>query len=213
MLGQFYTENYAYIFQKMEIPLNIENIIEPFAGEGHLFELIDIDKRLESYDIEPKHPSVIKRDTLFDPPSYENKYILTNPPFLARNKCKDKKIFDKYKQNDLYKCFISCIIKEVCLGGMIILPLNFLCSIRKGDVELRKEFLEKYQILKVNVFEKQVFKDTSYTVCSIQFERRNNNTPIEFTIFADDIKVVCFDLNKENNYTIGGEIYFLKHKN
>lgn len=30
-----------------------------------------------------------------------NKFVLTNPPYLARNKSIDKTVFDKYKTNDL----------------------------------------------------------------------------------------------------------------
>jgi hypothetical protein len=37
--GQFYTTNYNYILQNMNIPDNITDIIEPFAGNGDLLNL------------------------------------------------------------------------------------------------------------------------------------------------------------------------------
>lgn len=77
-----------------------------------------------------------------NPPNYKDKYVITNPPYLARNKSKDKKFFDKYDVNDLFKCFIKELITNICLGGIIIIPLNFWSSIRQNDIELRKSFLK-----------------------------------------------------------------------
>jgi tRNA1(Val) A37 N6-methylase TrmN6 len=89
-LGQFYTTNYEYILQDMIIDNNITNIIEPFCGNGDLLNFINKDKYiLETYDIEPKKNYIIKRNTLLNPPEYKNKFILTNPPYLARNKSKN----------------------------------------------------------------------------------------------------------------------------
>ena len=171
-LGQFYTTNYEYILQNLIIPEETTCIIEPFAGNGDLLNFIkNKDKyTIESYDIEPKQDYIIKRDTLKNPPNYDNKFVLTNPPYLARNKCDDKEIYNKYNTNDLYKCFLLDIIDSNCLGGIIIIPLNFISSIRKSDIELRKLFLEKFNIVNLNIFEEQVFNDTKYSVCSFQFE-------------------------------------------
>ena len=138
-LGQFYTTNYQYILKNMKIPDNIKNIIEPFVGCGDLLKFIDKNKyNIELYDIEPKYNDTIKKDTLLEPPIYDNKFVLTNPPYLARNKNEDKTLYDKYNTNDLYKCFIINLIDSFCFGGIIIIPLNFISSIRKSDIELRK---------------------------------------------------------------------------
>lgn len=211
-LGQFYTTNYEYILQNLEIPENIKDIVEPFAGNGDLLNFIDKTKyNLECYDIDPKQDYIIKRDTLVDPPNFLNKFILTNPPYLARNKCDNKTLYDRYNTNDLYKCFIEILIRSECKGGILIIPLNFLCSIRKSDIELRKRFLEKYDIKKINIFEEQVFEDTSYTICSFIFEiSMGNCNDIECFIYPNK-KIMRFSLNSQNNYTIGGEIY--NHKN
>ncbi len=177
--GQFYTTNYDVIFQEMDLGIFTGShvcIVEPFVGKGHLIEYIKSKKEegsftLECYDIDPKCDFVNgKRDTLLDPPSYKNKIVVTNPPYLAKNKCKDKVCFDKYNVNDLYKCFMETIIADPPLGGLIIIPLNFWCSIRDMDIQLRKRFLSKFNVHRVNVFEQSVFEDTSYTVCSILFE-------------------------------------------
>jgi hypothetical protein len=215
-LGQFYTTNYEYILQNLYIPENITKIIEPFTGNGDLLNFIkDKDKYdIECYDIEPKKDFIIEQDTILNPPNISNSFILTNPPYLARNKSMDKELFDKYKTNDLYKCFIEILITNDCLGGILIVPLNFICSIRKNDIDLRKKFMFKYNIIILNIFEEQVFEDTSYTICSFQFELKEIRELREIK----EIKSYIYPSNKEfnikldnsNNYTIGGDIYNLK---
>jgi type I restriction-modification system DNA methylase subunit len=210
-LGQFYTTNYEYILSNMKVPDKVETIIEPFVGNGDLLNFISKGNyELELYDIDPKITDTIKRDTLKNPPDYTGKFILTNPPYLARNKSKNKDIYEKYKCDDLYKCFILNIISNVAQGGIIIIPLNFLSSIRKADIELRKKFLQKYYVKNINIFEEQVFTDTSYAVCSICFVKKQNDevNNIKCYIYPSK-KEIHISLNSENNYTIGGEIYNL----
>ena len=220
ILGQFYTTNHEYILQGFKIPDNIINIVEPFTGNGDLIIYIEkeqeknkVNYNIECYDIEPKKDYIIKEDTINNPPNYNNKYIITNPPYLARNKSKDKLLFDKYGVNDLYKCVIKDILTNICLGGIFIIPLNFWSSIRIADIELRKLFLEKYDIILLNIFEEQVFNDTTYTICSFQFElKKNNNNKLNIIVYPSKT-IINTELNDNNNYMIGGDIYNLQLKN
>jgi hypothetical protein len=218
VLGQFFTTNYDYILQNIKIPDNIQNIIEPFTGNGDLIEFVKNHNKnynIECYDIEPKKDYIIKQDTLINPPDYSNKFIITNPPYLARNKSHNKKIYDKFNSNDLYKCFIISIINNLSIGGIIIIPLNFWSSIRKSDIQLRKKFLSYYSVHSVNVFEETVFNDTSYTICSFMFLLNNNNnndTEIKFNIYPSK-KTLSTKLNNDNNFIIGGELYNLQTSN
>ena len=211
-LGQFYTTNYEYILKNMDIPKDIKYIIEPFAGNCDLLDFVQNKENyiIESYDIDPKNSDIIKRDTLKNPPCYENKFVITNPPYLARNKNKDKELYDKYNCNDLYKCFIISLIKDQCLGGIMIIPLNFMSSIRKSDIGLRKQFLEKYTINILNIFEEQVFNDTKYSVCSILFKKRlYTDVGIITAYIYPSNRTIEIILADKNNFTIGGEIYNL----
>jgi hypothetical protein len=220
-LGQFFTTNYKYILDGMVIPDNIKNVIEPFTGNGDLLKFLTPNKyALECYDIDPKHDYITKRDTITNPPDYKDKFILTNPPYLARNKSgsDEKAAFDKYGVNDLYKCFMKEITVNKCLGGIVIIPLNFWSSIRNGDIALRQVFLEVYSITRLNIFEERVFDDTTYTVCALQFTRKNDliqTTPnsntsniIDTWIFPSKANIQS-NLDDNNNYLIGGDIYKL----
>ena len=61
----------------------------------------------------------------------------------------------------------------------------------------------------MNIFEEKVFEDTSYTICSFQFEKKIKEKTIECYINPSKNKI-NFNLNELNNYTLGGEIYNLK---
>lgn len=224
-LGQFFTKNVDYILHGFSIPDDVSEIIEPFAGECDLLKFIEsknasLLENAKCYDIDPKKENVIHRDTLKEPLDYNGKFVITNPPYLARNKnAKDKSLYEKYGVNDLYKCFIQQLVLGSCRGGILIIPLNFWCSVRKNDVHLRRTFLEKYHIVRLNIFEERVFDDTSYTICSFQFcartsnnNKEDSNNTIEICIFPSKTQL-CLVLNASNNYTFGGELYSLPKQN
>ena len=223
-LGQFYTTNQEYILQGIDIPSNVINIIEPFTGNGDLLKFIEKNNKkynIKCYDINPKNnnSNIIIQDTLMNPPDYNNMYLITNPPYLARNKSTNKTLFDKYDVNDLYKCLIKELLVNKCIGGILIIPLNFWSSIRLADIELRRSFLKIYNIILLNIFEEQVFDDTTYTTCSFQFELKHNELKhntlpsiLNIIIYPSKVKITT-ELNDGNNYMIGGEIYNLKLKN
>lgn len=215
-LGQFFTTNYEYILKNIKIPENISEIVEPFAGNKDLIKYLGTYKKdflYDLYDIDPKHNDIKKQDTILNPPDMSNKFILTNPPYLAKNKTGKEYIeyFKKYNDvNDLYKCFIKILIKQTVCGGILIIPLNFFCSVRKMDINLRKDFMNKYDIIKLNIFKEKIFEDTSYSICSFLFILNNNNVlkDIDTYIYPDN-KNITMKISKKN-YLFGGEIYDLK---
>jgi hypothetical protein len=212
-LGQFMTTNSDYIFKGMALPMFKGRYIEPFAGNGDLVEFLVARKvnrnRIDCYDIEPKHEYIQRRDSLMDALDYKDCYVVTNPPYLARNKSEDKTIFDEYGLNDLYKCFLKQLIQSPPIGGMVIIPLNFWSSIRGMDITLREQFLSVFTITHLNIFEESVFSDTSYTICSFQFIKKENTENRVKAVFLPSNTQFDFVLNSENQYTFGGEIYTL----
>jgi len=209
--GQFYTVNHSYIMDGFDKPTS--KVLEPFAGKGDLLDWLD-HTNYEAYDIDPKRDDIMKRDTLENPPCYKDTFIITNPPYLARNKCNSKKIFDKYETNDLYKCFINSLInqEEGCLGGIFIIPAGFFLSPRDVDVKCRNNFMSRYKITKVKFFEETVFPDTPTTVVAFSFVK--SPKLLEFQLVnwvqrpSGESKI--FKMEKSNKWIIGGDIYNLQ---
>lgn len=175
-LGQFYSARWQELLVGLHVPKDMV-IIEPFVGAGDLLNACHQESQFELYDIDPQDTSTIRRDTIADPPRYAGKFVLTNPPYLARNKSPDKKPYDRYGVNDLYKCFITELTRQdAAAGGILVLPLNFWSGVRRADVALRTAFLRKYDVVRLNVFEQQMFPDTTAAVCTFQFVPRDKAT-------------------------------------
>jgi hypothetical protein len=214
--GQFYTTNSNYILQGLPLPPpDARCILEPFAGQGDLLDWVKnkgVSLPIEAYDIEPKKEGIVQRDTLLNPPDTLNAWILTNPPYLARNKSSTKTLFDKYDTNDLYKCFLlSLATQNNCKGGIVIIPAGFFFSPRDIDVRCRHEFLSKFRILKVNYFEETVFADTSTTVVAFAFEKSSvelKEQEVEWCLYPGG-KTQRFTMSSIYNWIIGGDIYNL----
>lgn len=213
--GQFYTTHSSYILDGFCLPRNIQRIIEPFAGQGDLLEWVhkmDPQTTVEAYDIEPKKPGIQQRDTLRNPPNYKDAWIITNPPYLARNKSKTKDIYDLYNTNDLYKCFLTSVVQqENCRGGIFIIPAGFFFSPREIDVRCRNAFLTRFRITKVKYFEEPVFEDTSTTIVAFSFERSNEilkTQEVEWIKTPSNVQKI-FTMSAENDWIIGGDIYKL----
>ncbi len=201
-LGQFYTTNADYILQNLSIPSNVE-LIEPFAGNGDLIKWANLDN-IEMYDIDPKINNCLKRDTLLNPPIYKNKFIITNPPYLNKNKSKDKTIFDKYNTDDLYKASILSFINGNCVGGILIVPVNFICQ---NSSKLRNLFFKKYHITKLNIFEETVFDDTSYPICSFEFHIGSYADNVIDTTFYPSNKKINLTLSNELSYSLTTKLF------
>lgn len=205
-LGQFYTTNSEYILQNIELPENIK-IVEPFVGQGDLIKWVEKKikyKSIETYDLDPKIKCTKVGDTIKFPPLYKNKFVITNPPYLAKNKNTNKELYDKYGVDDLYKAFIITLIDGNCEGGIMIIPLNFFSS---ENGETRIKFLSKYRIGHVNVFEEQVFNDTSYTICAFNFfkSEKLKEQDVKFMIYPSK-KEMTFNLSEKDGFRIGGNI-------
>jgi hypothetical protein len=232
--GQFYTVRSNYIldgFDEFLTEGGITKIVEPFAGQGDLLDWIrtQFDKALAqfdgakakfdgseqplpviSYDLDPKRPDIVQRDTLLDPPDYTGAFVLTNPPFLARNKAADKTVFDRYGTNDLYKCFLASLTgRSKPEAGILILPVGFFLSVRPLDELCRHSFLSTFRVVSVRCFEEAVFPDTSTSVVALAFTRSDeplSEQEIPWTFLPSGDKRT-FRIQAATGWMVGGEIY------
>lgn len=226
-LGQFFTKNSKYILNSLYSILPFDHniiVVDPFAGEEDLLKYVKKNRsnaETIAYDLDPKTENSILRNSLLDPIDLEGKWVITNPPYLAKNKTKEKTPFLKYKTDDLYKCSLKMIGgfcgNSPCEGGIVIIPLNFFCD---RDDTLRKWFLSKYVISSLRIFQERVFEDTNYTVCAFSFRKCENTMQrIKSVKFfpekEEEKKENGFRLSESEGYRIGAPFFqrVRRHKN
>jgi len=208
-LGQFFTTNSNHILQGFEDVIKDKKVMDPFAGGGDLLQWAERNGAESTcgLDIDPKLVSdkISLNDSLVSIPNA--KFNLTNPPYLAKNKMSSD-LKTKYLNND-YEDFYLLSIKRIVDSdpdeGIIIIPVNFF-SAENSDA-LRKEFLNKYNIIKVNYFKNQVFADTTYNVVAFNYVRNRENSikqRITVTSYPGG-KSKSFDLEERYNYRIAGK--------
>lgn len=196
---QHFTKQYERILKN--IKFYPEKAIDPFAGECDL-KNYSPNTNWTFYDIEPKNEYVLKNDSLLNPIDYTDKTIITNPPYLAKNKTSEfDEIFKKYNVDDLYKASILSLIG--CKNGILIIPINFFTDENSKDI--RNIFLSQYKVTYVNVFENQVFENTTYNVCSFYFEKGKTSEVVFYNV--DSNKSTNIILSKDFDYRLGGEFY------
>lgn len=198
--GQYFSKNAELIDAFRHRVGKDDILIDPFAGAMDL--LNQFDNFNESYDLFPQNEGTIRHNSLLTPVSYHNKFILTNPPFLNINKSEDKEIFELYETDDLYKAALKTII-ATGEKGIIILPSAFWFNERSAAI--RKEFLEAFNVPEVMVFNKQMFEDTTYTVCSFYFEK-GPSAATQFTIVGNNPATTTLTFSPENNYSIAEDV-------
>lgn len=229
-LGQFYTRAYEKLLDGFAGPPPGAAVVEPFAGAGHLVAWArakGYTGPIEAFDIDPAPMpgralpvDIVARDTLRSPPDYAGRWVLTNPPYLAKNKTDGTSadLFDRHGTNDLYKVFFETLLGAGAEGGLVIVPINFWSSVRPADGALRGRFLEEFEVLRLCLFEERVFEDTSYAVCAFAFARRATARPPGPVRIAAHVSpppprpnppMIDMVLDPAYGYRIGGELWEL----
>lgn len=186
-LGQYFTEynpfeNDGFLSWANECDLENSIVLEPFAGSNNLVNMLKKMKlcsRFVSYDIEPKSKNIIKQDTLSHfPRGFE--VCITNPPYLAQNSAKRRKIyFPNIIYDDLYKYAL-----EKCLANTkyvaAIIPASFLNS------NLFRDRLSHYILLN-----SKIFIDTDHPVCLALFKPHSDDVDIYYnSIYIDKLSIL-----------------------
>lgn len=206
----FSTDNQLITNLIKDIPDNVL-LIEPFCGTKALMQSF-ADYVWEYYDIDDTLvSSEHRRDTLINVPDYHNKWVITNPPYLAKNKATNHQVFDLYpKYDDLYKIAIHTILSAE--GGILIIPVNFFADERSKTI--RQEFFDNFEIIHCNIFTEQMFEYTAYNVCSFSFKRRTRKDALitfPVVIFPQEEEHII-TLEKQYDWRIGGK-YLKQIKN
>lgn len=126
LLGQFYTtsdpfaNSDAFSLWNAIRPKNVK-VLEPFAGAGSLYSYLN--ENWIGYDIDPKHESIQKRDTILNFPK-EYEVCITNPPYLAKTTSSRKKLNLEMKYQDLYLDCLELMLTH-CSYVAAIIPSTF----------------------------------------------------------------------------------------
>lgn len=146
-------------------------IIEPFCGNGDLLKLLNITDA-NTYDISQNSVAKVHKDTLLENVLVKDSFVITNPPYTANNKLKRDSPYKALMGDgveDLYQIFIKQCIDSNVVGGVIVVPINFITG--KNSMRIRRMFLNKYNVITLNLYELKMFENTTQAVCTIHFRR------------------------------------------
>ncbi len=204
--GQYFTTNADHILSGFEFLVEGKVVVDPFAGGCDLLSwaIRHGATEVQAFDIDPKLENVIKNDSISNPICLKSKFLLTNPPYLSKNKAKpeDKGVFEKWGQSDLYKCHMASLVESDCQEGILILPGNFFCESRPG---IRNLFFEHFSILYAKYWDTPVFEDTTICICAFYFVRGGNKTQTFDMEFDSDRFTMV--LEEKYDYLFGSEFF------
>jgi hypothetical protein len=142
------------LFDGCEKPPKNAIIIDPFAGNGDTIKWIGKDNLIIPYDIDPVAPNIIKRNIFINRLKYYGTYVITRPPQTSKYGSEDRTVFEQYGTDNLYKCFIKCLIVDPPSGGIIVVPESFINGARESLMKRRSNFFRVFKPLRINVFDR-----------------------------------------------------------
>lgn len=208
--GQFFTTAADYILQGLEAYVAGKDVVDPFAGAG---DLLDWAKRhharsIIGYDVDERYCDqcrIFHSDSILAAKRYD--FVITNPPYLNINKANadiKKRYFQQTEFEDLYQLALYSLLDS--REGIVIVPINFLSA--QNAAPIRRRFLERFHIVRMNYFRQPVFEDTTYNVIAFYYhikQKPGDKMHIETVIYPEK-QTVSLELQREYDWTIGGQV-------
>lgn len=122
----------------------------------------------------------VKNNSLINNPCKKNDFILTNPPYMARNTCKrryPKEYKVHFSRNYFSDYYELSLYKYRRYDGIWIIPSNFLSSEYMTDI--KSKLLLDSNFEEVFVFENPIFKDTNISVMSFKLRKKDKHEDIQ----------------------------------
>ena len=199
--GQFFTKHDVWLKEPVVeflSDVNNDTILDPFAGGGDLLNVLK-DKfgytDHEGYDIDPSF-NWRYRNSLIDIPK-TNRLIVTNPPYLAKNSAKRKKL-EEYNYfnsmgsmySDLYQIALTKCMENhdyiVAIVPETIITSDYLNYLIKVDWDKTR------RIDRIIILEENPFTDTTCPVVVVCIGKKDSRLRIykgdEFIGFYEDMK-------------------------
>lgn len=178
--GQFFTKGthwlgapiHAFIKEHLA---GIHEFLDPFAGEGDLLAACAAEFGLKGRGLDISGGDWETNDSLRHIPETSGAFVVTNPPYLARNSARRKGLWpevgqylDERGRDDLYQVALDRCL-EVADFVVAIIPETFLLS-----------SYPKSRLALVMVVEEEMFEDTEAPVCVAAFGPSIEPTPRVF---------------------------------
>lgn len=206
--GQFFTKNARELLARFSPFLKGKDVIDPFAGECDLLDFATENGALSvsGCDLEPLRNFIHKRDSILNPPDFNGKFLLTNPPYLCSNKNKDKTAYDMWGYNDLYKCHIASFVDKVD-EGIIILPSNFLSE---SSPRIRSLFFSHYTIVDCDYYYYPVFPNVTTGIMVFYFKKdlaEEKNFPCRIHYSPSEVVETTVTLSAKYDWLHGKDFF------
>lgn len=196
LLGQYYTVGAPYLLGRFAPLVKHRTVIDPFAGHWHLLDWARDNgaSSVHGWDIELDNPRNQFNDYFQNPiETPKGALVLTNPPYLSQNRNKrgDRRPYEKYGQNDYYKCYLASLVEAKVDEAIVFMPTNFLCE---SSDKARKMFFKDYTIVDGDFWTHEIFAGVKISICVLHI-RREKKQIHEFKLYnrtnGDVIDMVC----------------------
>ena len=209
LLGQYNTENADLILENYKDVVKGKKVQDPFAGQWHLLDWAEREGALSSrgYDIELLDNRTQYNDYFQSPVEVEEgEVVVTNPPYLSRNRNKkgDRTPYDRYNQNDYYKCYLASIVETKAEEVIVIIPGNFLCESR---TKAREALFKDYYIQSGEYWTESIFDGVEISICTLHLKR--GNKPYQEFPMLQRPSGISFEMKllPENGYRHGEDFF------
>lgn len=166
--GSFFTKGASWLLPQVVEFMQAgrpQVILDPFAGGGDLLRAAEgvVSAECRGLDIAPGLGWAVN-DSLQSIPALADGLIVTNPPFLARNSAKRKRVFESVEKyfgrwEDIYQTALDKCL-EAAPRVVAIVPETFINSIYPKD-----------GCVSISILEENPFDDTDCPVCVLCMER------------------------------------------
>jgi hypothetical protein len=199
--GSFYTTDPSWLNEPVRLFLEEAlvaskgRVLDPFAGDGHLLELVGevfrgVEPQLQATGFDISGSSWPLNDSLVSIPNPSGAVILTNPPYLANHSAKRKgvdslvnKYFELSSQDNLYKIALE---KSLDASDYVVavIPETFLLS-----------SFDKSRLVRAVVIEGELFGDTEAPALVACFGPENTSDAeiyvgSEFALTVSELKKI-----------------------
>lgn len=198
----------------IEQPRKGSIVIDPFTGDGAMMKWVGDNNIKLMYDDDPQQSGVIRRDSLIVGVQWAGSFIVTRLPMKRRSEAETDpasahllNLYDRWGTDDLYKCFLKSMMRSYPLGGVVILPAEFLTSYRKSDTDRRINFFRAFNIKRANIFTDRFLPGTKHLPMAIEFYRRENMYAESSEYRVKTLTVNVFPSNKTVSWTYDSNAY------